>query len=91
MATTTSVSVPTGDTWTLLYTAAGTVTLHVQSRAPAGDLLVRVGSATATSDSPDDPAEMLNPREMRAIPLASGDKVHARTLAPNTAVVTLRV
>jgi hypothetical protein len=35
MATTSAVSVATGDVWTLLYTAAGTVTAAQSGRAPS--------------------------------------------------------
>lgn len=91
MATTTEVTATANGAWVLAYTAAGAVTLFIQNRAPGNDLLVRVGSATATSDSADAAAEVLYPRESRSITLATGDKVHIRT--PNGVAIkaTLRV
>ena len=92
MATTSSVAVPAGDVWTLLYTAAGTVTLFVQNMSNDTDLLVRVGSATATSDSAQAAAEQLYSYEGRSIALVSGDKVHARSKSPSMAAkATIRV
>lgn len=87
-----AVAVPAGDAWTLLYTAAGAVTVHVQAKAPTNGLLVRVGSGTATSDSADASAEYLNPRAPAvAFVLATGDKIHARADGPNAQIAILRV
>lgn len=93
MASTTSkVSVPAGDAWTLLYTAGATVTVYVQAKSPVGGLLVRCGASTATSDAADSAAEFVNARQQPlAIVLASGDKIHARSDGPNDNVAILRV
>lgn len=93
MATVTqnTVTAAAGDVWTLAYTAAGTVTLTMQNRSPGGDLLIRVGAATATSDAAGAGAESLYPRESRAIPLSSGDKVHVRPVGEDDILVSMRV
>jgi|GEM_PF-5544827 len=86
------VPVPAGDAWTLLYTAAGNVTVYVQAKSPAGGLLVRAGSGTATSDAANAAAEFLNARAPAvAFVLATGDKLHARSDGPNDNVAVLRV
>ena len=90
MATTTAVSAAAGDAWTLAYTAAAAVTIALQCRSSGGDLLVRIGSATATTDAPGAAAEVLYPRELRSITLASGDKVHVRPSGPDAVAVTVR-
>jgi hypothetical protein len=91
MATTTEIAVPNTGAWVLAYTAAGTVNLFVQGRSAGADLLVRVGSATATSDSADAAAEVLYAREGRTLALASGDKVHVRSPNGLATKLTLRV
>ena len=93
MATVTqnTVTAEAGDAWTLAYTAGGTVTLTMQNRSPGGDLLVRVGASTATSDAAGAGAEVLYPREVRSIPLSSGDKVHVRPTGESDIQVSMRV
>lgn len=89
------VTAAAGATWTLAYTASGTVTLYVQNRSTSLDLLVRIGASTATSDSADAPADLMMPNEVRAFPLVSGEKVHVRPRgevgAAQSAPVVLRV
>lgn len=80
MATTTAVSIAAGAAWTLVYTAAGTVSLKVQNRSPSKSCLIRVGASTTTSDDDDAAAEVLNPGEYRVIDLVNTDKVHARPI-----------
>lgn len=78
MAAMTNVAVPAGTAWTLIYTAAGTVTITVQPRVPNGDVWVRVdGSSGATSDDPNSPAMLLRPYDRLSMTLATGDKVYA--------------
>lgn len=72
------VPVPAGDAWTLVYTAAGAVTLFLQNRSSSVDLLIRISASATTGDATTAAAEILFARDDRSIPLASGDKVYAR-------------
>jgi hypothetical protein len=86
-----------GPNWTLIYTAAGTVTANVHKRTPDADVLVRLnGSAGTTGDSLNAAAEVLHPGVTLALSLASGDLVFARLANANAALqisgrVTIRV
>ena len=96
MAAMTNVVVPVSDGtnhWTLIYTAAGTVTLNIQNRHPQADLMVRVnGSSGAATDAKDAAAELLRPFDRMSMTLASGDKVLARTVRDEVpGRVTIRV
>lgn len=91
MAAMTDVPVPQGATWTLIYTAGATVTITIQARDPAVDLLVRVnGSSGATSDDVNSAAELLRPYERVSMTLANGDKVFAKTLVARDGRATVR-
>lgn len=81
MPTTTKAAVPAGDAWTLIYAAAGDVTISLQNQSPFGDLLVRVGANAASDDTPDSAAEVLYQRERVSITLATDDYVFCRTLS----------
>ena len=75
MASTTFVSAPAGATWTLVYTAAGAVTIGLQNRHSSADMLIRIGSGAAVGDSPDAAARRMFPNEFWGPTLATGDKV----------------
>lgn len=78
MATMTTVAVPNGITWTLIYTAGAGIAISVQNRASEG-VLVRVsGSAGAVGDAPAAAAFMLAPLGVLPMTLANGDKVLCR-------------
>lgn len=77
MTTMTTTSLPAGQ-WTLLYTAAGAVTVTVQSLTPASDLRLRIGSAVdASADALTAAADILRPFEHREVTLAILDKIIA--------------
>lgn len=97
MTAMTNAAVPVSDgasaIWTVIYTAAGSVTLSLHNRSENVDLLIRCnGASGAANDAKDSPAEILLPRATMAITLATGDKVLAKPLRDDMAGrVTLRV
>lgn len=77
--------------WTLAYTAAGAVTITLQNRSTANDVLVRIGPSTATSDAVNAAAEVLYARQSLAVTLANGDKVHVRSANEDASATPARV
>lgn len=81
----TTTALPAGS-WTLVYTAAGAVTITMQNTTPSCDLLVRIGTAAVVGDPLTSAADRLHPFEHRSgVVLASGDKVFARPEASDRA------
>jgi hypothetical protein len=86
-----------GPAWTLIFSAAATVTCNVHNRTPDSDVLVRLnGSAGLATDPLDAAAEALHPLATVALSLVSGDLVFARLANTNPALnisgrVTVRV
>lgn len=66
-------------TWTLIYTASGAVTVSIQNQDAISDVLIRIGTGVATSDSvaPPAAADYLRPFDWRSYTLATGEKILA--------------
>lgn len=71
----TTTSLPVSQ-WTLLYTAAGAVTITLQNRG-AVDLRLRIGAAAVVGDALSAAHDTIYQREIRSITLAAADKVFA--------------
>lgn len=76
MSTMTTTDVPAGE-WTVIYTAAGTVTIAVQNQTPSSTLKIRVDASASTGDATTAPHDVLQPFQIVSYALASGDVVMA--------------
>lgn len=75
MTAMTTTALPAGE-WTDVYTAAGAITITLQNLS-ACDVKLRIGASVATSDALTAAHDMIFPREIRSIVLATGDKIIA--------------
>lgn len=78
----TTTSLPVGQ-WTLIYTAAGAVTLTAQNLSKASEIKLRIGSTVGIGDALTAAADVLQPMERASITLATGDKIMARPVSDN--------
>lgn len=74
MSSMTKVVAESGE-WTLVYTAAGTVTVYLTNLSTHMGLKVRVGASASISDADDAPADFVEPLKRQAYPLVNGDKL----------------
>lgn len=76
----TTTSLPVGS-WTLLYTAAGAVTVTLQNLSKASEIAVRVGASAVVGDALTAAADIMQPMAHRDFVLATGDKIFARPVS----------
>lgn len=97
MATMTKTAVNVG-AWTVVYTAAGAITITLQNLDGATPMKVRIGTAVVVGDSLEAAADVLLPLDLRAYTLAISEVVMVQpvrssssiAVGPATAAVNVR-
>jgi hypothetical protein len=91
MATsTTAVAIPADGTWTLVYTAAGTLKAKVGNQSPTTSLRIRVGAAAVVGDAYTTGHFLLPPGARETFDsIVSGDKIYASPIGPDDGVCSV--